>query len=142
MKRVYLLASVGIAALVSSCATGEKKSIDQEQSLPQTLPQKTESAAFFDVVVLNTRDGYREYLRSYPSGRYFDIALDLLTICTTGTCASDTQLQMALSNAVAISRSQGQGASGARDTAVEQFTADSGQLAISEPSDSHSGGNY
>ncbi len=69
-----------------------------------------------------------------------DIALDLLTTCTTGTCASDTQLQMALSNAVAISRSQD--ASGARDTAVEQFTADSGQLAISEPSDSRSGGNY
>ena len=136
MKRVYLLASVGIAALVSSCATGEKKSVDQEQP----LSQKTESAAFFDVVVLNTQDGYREYLRSYPAGRYFDIALDLLTICTTGTCASDTQLQMALSNAVAISR--GQGTSGARDTAVEQFTADSGQLDASGPSDSRGGSDY
>jgi len=135
MKRVYLLASVGIAVLVSSCAVGGK-STDQEQS----LSPKTESAAFFDAVVLNTRDGYRQYLRSYPSGRYFDIALDLLTTCNSGSCASDTQLQVALSNAVAISR--GQGTSGARDTAVEQFPAESGQLAISEPSESGGGDNY
>lgn len=130
MKRVYLLASVGAAALVAACGMRDR-SIDQEQSL---CPQ-TESAAFFNAVASNSPDGYRDYLECYPSGRYVGIALDLLTTCTSGTCASDTQLQVALLNAVAIAR--GQGAS-----AAEQRPAESPQLAIPAPAEPVGGGNY
>jgi hypothetical protein len=135
MKRVYLLASVGAAALVSACGVWDR-STDREQSLS---PQ-TEIIAFFNAVVSNSPDGYRHYLESYPSGRYCDIALDLLTTCTSGTCASDTQLQVALLNAVAIAR--GQGASGVCKTAVEQRPTESPQPAIATAPESSRGDNY
>jgi len=122
MKRVYLLTSVGAAALVSACGVWDRSADQKPSSSPQT-----EINAFFNAVVSNSPDGYRHYLESYPSGQYCDIALDLLTTCTSGTCASDTQLQTALSNAVAIAR--GQGASGVCKPAVEQRPAESPQPA-------------
>jgi len=99
MKRIYLLATVGAAALLSACEQfGNLTGADQGQM------QKTESGAFFDAIVENSADGYRSYLQSYPSGRYASLAVELMTTCNAGVCASDQQLQDALTSAVAIAR--------------------------------------
>jgi hypothetical protein len=99
MQRIYLLATVGAAALLSACEQfGNFTGADQSQL------QKTESSAFFDAVVANSADGYRTYLQAYPSGRYSSIAVELMTTCNAGVCASDQQLQDALFSAVAIAR--------------------------------------
>lgn len=117
MKRFYLLASVGVIALLSACEQWGKLTNSE-----RSQPKKTESAAFFDAVVANSADGYRSFLESYPSGRYTSIAVNLMTTCSAGTCASDKQLQEALLSAVAIARGQ-PAASTAAAAALQQPAA-------------------
>lgn len=102
VKRLYLLLSVGAAALLSACTLPPR---DAGASNKQARV-KPELTAFYGAVAENSAIGYRAFLKSYPSGKYSDIALDLLKGCVTSACASDEQLQLALRSAVSISRGQ------------------------------------
>lgn len=101
MKRIYLLASAGTAALLSACTTPESTATATQPCAP-----RSESAAFFDAVVANTEGGYRTFLAAFPHGKYSSIAIDLLTTCAPRACASDAQLQQALTSALAIARGE------------------------------------
>lgn len=103
MIRFLAMAPLAVAAFVTGCIQPAPEEVSQEPA-DQEIVRKPESAAFFDAVVVNDAEAYRQFLLSYPNGRFAGIVQDLLTRCMAAVCANEHELQVALSNALAVSK--------------------------------------
>lgn len=97
MKRVFTAVAVSLISVASACSIVSQDKPDDSKELSDLI----------SALVSNTESGYRGFLSSYPNSRFAGIAQDLLTTCGSGGCASDEEVQSAVSAAVSTARQGG-----------------------------------